>query len=62
MNNNAVIYMNTRRPQSRKSVYSPARTRRHRREAMLAAAVDGFCYLAVMVCLIIGITVLIALV
>lgn len=62
MNNNAVVYMNARRPQSRKSVYSPARSRRCRREELLAAAVDGVCYLALMVCLVIAITVLIALV
>ena len=70
MNNQAVVYMNTRRPQytntrrpqSRKTVvYSPTRKRRSH-DAMLASAVEGFCYLALMVCLFIGITVLIALV
>ena len=63
MNQNAV-YMNAQRPRvrSHKVVCSPMRNRRIRRAEMLAAAFDGICYLALMVCLVVAITVLMVLV
>lgn len=64
MNQNAVVYMNASRPavRTKKSVCSPTRSKRIRRAEMLAAAFDGICYLALMVCLVVAITVLMVIV
>ncbi|MBQ6798115.1 MAG: hypothetical protein IJP11_02630 [Oscillospiraceae bacterium] len=64
MNHNAAVYMETRRPttRTRTVVYSPTKTKRHRRAEMLVAAFDGICYFALMVCLVIAVAVLMAVV
>lgn len=62
MNHNAAVYMETRRPTTRTVVYSPTKTKRHRRAEMLVAAFDGICYFALMVCLVIAVAVLMAVV